>query len=268
MSRVRKSLMHALPCPRQLHRWLIVVVFFFFLASNAEPCAPETKKIKNVCRQNASCSGNTLLRLLVASWSSLSWCHLSLAANTFWIFYPVTGLLPCDYNFHHHVLPGASTTSTTFGHPPLQHLLLDCFILIFHPCKVGGSTTMEVAVQCHMTKCWKNCMRREVNGPIAFPCHAYLPGRWWHDTKHSPLDDTKQHMQHLCSTWLIVSSSHFQKLPDKNYFFVWQKIQVLFLESLKMRWKRWMRWMGWFGEKIFSRKRKKSFRSESTELLN
>jgi len=26
-----------------------------------------------------------------------------------------------------------------------------------------------------------------------------------------------------CSTWLIVSFSHFQKLPDKNYFFVWQK---------------------------------------------
>jgi len=48
------------------------------------------------------------------------------------------------------------------------------------------------------------------------PCRAYLLGRWWHDTKHSPLnDDTKQHTQHLCSTWLIVSASLFQKLLEK-----------------------------------------------------
>jgi len=95
----------------------------------------------------------------------------------------------------------------------------------FHPCKVGGSTTMEVAVQCHMTKCWQNCMHLAEGGEWSnnLPCHAYLLGRWWHDTKHSPLNDTKQHMQHLCSTWLIVSSSHFQKLPDKNYFFIWPK---------------------------------------------
>jgi len=184
------------------------------------------KKIKNVCRQKASCSGDTLLCLLVASWSSLSWCHPSLAANTFWIFYPVTGLLPCDYNFSPPCASGSINNINNLRTPSTATPSSGLFYFnFFHPCKVGGSTTMEVAVQCHMTKCWQNCMHLAEGGEWSnnLPCHAYLPGRWWHDTKHSPLNDTKQHMQHLCSTWLIVSSSHFQKLPDKNYFFVWQK---------------------------------------------
>ncbi len=128
----------------------------------------------------------------------------------------------------------------------------------FHPalCEVGGSATMEVAAQCNAThnttqhdttQHWQNCMHLAEGGERCnnLPCHAYLLGRWWHDTKHSPLNNnTKQHTQHLCSTWLIVSSSHFQKLPEKTFLHMAKNAGTS--SGITQ-----MCWTGWFGEKKF-----------------
>jgi len=208
------------------------------------------KKIKNVCWQKASCSGDTLLCSLVASWSSLSWCHPSLAANTFWIFYPATGLF--DYNFPRHVPLGASTTSTTSGHPPLQHLLLDCFILIFFS-PARSAAAQQWSWRCNAT--WQSVDKiactlwREVNGPITFPAMHTFRGGGGKTPNTAP--STTQNS--TCSTyaapgWLFLLLI-FKNFQTKIISLYGKEIQVLLLELLKMCWMHWMHWTGWFGEK-------------------
>jgi len=119
-----------------------------------------------------------------------------------------------------------------FALSPLQ---VDCFVK--NPCnlyhknsphlpdaRVGGSTTMEVAAQCHMTPplTMLTCsidnkialtFQREVNGATTFPA---LLGRWWQPNT-APLNDTKQHMQHLVYCFFF----QFSKTSRKVLFLGW-----------------------------------------------
>jgi len=72
--------------------------------------------------------------------------------------------------------------------------------------RVGGSATMEVATQCHMTPplTMLTCsidnkialtFQREVNGVTTFPAHTFWGGGG--NQTQPPNDDTKQHTQHL-----------------------------------------------------------------------
>ncbi len=85
--------------------------------------------------KQSTCGGHIgVITMLPCSWLVFIVLMPSLACCQYLLdcfFHPappgaLTGFF--NFNFPHHVPLGASTTS---GHPPLQHLLLDCFILIF-----------------------------------------------------------------------------------------------------------------------------------------
>jgi len=116
--------------------------------------------------------------------------------------------------------------------------------------RVGGSTTMEVVMQCHMTPpltmstCSINdkivhTFQRKVNSAITFlmgaevlsTCNGdavlHIPcGEVVAQCCTQPPSTTTSNSTH--STWLVVFSSLFQKLLEKFYFFVWPRT---FLES-------------------------------------
>jgi len=97
----------------------------------------------------------------------------------------------------------------------------------------GGSAMPHDMTMQH----WQNCAHLAERGEWCnnLPCCTYLLGRWWHDTKHSPLNnDTKQHTQHLVdffiakNFWKSFIASYHKKIQSIGFGFSGNSVKNFF----------------------------------------
>ena len=116
-------------------------------AGALEKCRSNKCQRRN--RGKMSTSGKMKMKTINLWWPCRCHCYAPLRPVDLHCPDAVPCLLPKPSGFFYPAPPGASTglfdfifpppcASTTSRHPPLQHLLLDCFILIFSPCIMLG----------------------------------------------------------------------------------------------------------------------------------